>query len=129
VKRRILLGAFVLSAGYHEAYYGKAQRVRRLLYEQVEDLFRRFDVLVMPTSPTTAFPVGEKSRDPLAMYLADIYTVLANLTGVPALSLPLFRHRNGMPFGLQLMTAKKDELTLLQASRYLQSLYEKAAAV
>jgi len=129
VKRRILLGAFVLSAGYHEAYYGKAQRVRRLLYEQVEDLFRRFDVLVMPTSPTTAFPVGEKSRDPLAMYLADIYTVLANLTGVPALSLPLFRHRNGMPFGLQLMTAKKDELTLLQASRYLQSLYEKAGAV
>lgn len=129
VKRRILLGTFVLSAGYHEAYYAKAQRVRRLLAEQVKDLFRRFDVLVMPTSPSTAFPLGEKSRDPLAMYLADIYTVLANLTGIPAMSLPLFRHRNGMPFGLQLMTAEKEELTLLQAARYLQSLYEKASVV
>lgn len=123
VKRRILLGTFVLSAGYHEAYYGKAQRVRQLISEQVGVLFRNYDILLLPTSPTTAFRIGEKAKDPLAMYLADIYTVTANLTGIPAISLPLFRHSNGLPFGLQLMAARNNELTLLQAARVLQGMH------
>lgn len=123
VKRRILLGTFVLSAGYHDAYFGKAQRVRSLLSQQVEALFRNHDILLLPTSPTTAFRIGENMQDPLAMYLADIYTVPANLAGIPAISLPLFRHTNGLPFGLQLMAARKDELTLLQAAQVLQGMY------
>ena len=96
VKRRILLGTFVLSAGYYDAYFTKAQRVRQLLVEQTDLIFKDFDVIVLPTSPTTAFPLGEKMSDPIAMYLADIYTVYANLTGIPGISLPLFTHTNGI---------------------------------
>lgn len=116
VKRRIMLGSFVLSAGYYDAYFTRAQRVRRLLFDQVEDIFRNYDFIIMPTSPVTAFRAGEKTDDPIAMYLADIYTVMANLTGIPAISLPLFRHSNGMPFGLQVMSARFDEVSLLQVS-------------
>lgn len=119
VQRRIMLGSFVLSAGYYDAYYSKAQQVRQLLVQQVQQLFADYDAVIMPVSPTTAFSFGEKNEDPTAMYLADIYTVFANLTGVPAIALPLFRHSNGMPFGLQVMTAKTDELTLLQAAEQL----------
>lgn len=116
VKRRIMLGSFVLSAGYYDAYFTRAQRVRKLLFDQVEDIFRNYDFIIMPTSPVTAFRAGEKTDDPIAMYLADIYTVMANLTGIPAISLPLFRHSNGMPFGLQVMSARFDEVSLLQVS-------------
>lgn len=116
VKRRIMLGTFVLSAGYYDAYFSKAQKVRKLLCEKMEAIFNHTDLIILPTSPVTAFKAGEKMDDPVAMYLADIYTVLANLAGIPAVSLPLFRHSNGMPFGLQVMANKFDELTLLQAS-------------
>jgi aspartyl-tRNA(Asn)/glutamyl-tRNA(Gln) amidotransferase subunit A len=116
VKRRILLGTFVLSAGYYDAYFTKAQRVRQRLVDQTELIFSNFDVIILPTSPTTAFRVGEKMSDPIAMYLADIYTVYANLTGIPGISLPLFTHTNGMPFGVQAMTSRFDEVSLLQFS-------------
>ena len=119
VQRRIMLGTFVLSAGYYDAYYSKALQVRRLLTTKTIDLFSEFDALILPTSPVTAFPIGDKTDDPVAIYLADIYTVFANLTGVPGIALPLFKHSNGMPFGLQVMTNKKDDVTLLQISKYL----------
>ncbi len=119
VQRRIMLGTFVLSSGYYDAYFSKAQQVRRLLVNKTEAVFTEFDALIMPTSPGTAFSFGDKTNDPVAMYLADIFTVFANLTGIPGISLPLFKHSNGMPFGIQVMTKKTDELTLLQVSDWL----------
>jgi aspartyl-tRNA(Asn)/glutamyl-tRNA(Gln) amidotransferase subunit A len=119
VQRRIMLGTFVLSSGYYDAYFTKAQQVRRLLTDKTDAIFIDFDAVIMPTSPTTAFTIGDKSSDPIAMYLADIFTVFANLTGIPGISVPLFKHSNGMPFGLQIMTKKTDELTLLQMAAYL----------
>lgn len=119
VQRRIMLGTFVLSSGYYDAYFSKAQQVRRLLVNRTEAIFAEFDALIMPASPGTAFSFGDKSNDPVAMYLADIFTVFANLTGIPGISLPLFKHSNGMPFGIQVMTKKADELTLLQVSDWL----------
>jgi len=109
VQRRILLGAFVLSAGYFDAYFTKAQQVRRLLSENTTKVFEQYDAIISPTVPSPAFKVGEKSDDSVAMYLADIYTVYANLVGIPSISLPLFKHSNGMPFGLQLMTNHFEE--------------------
>jgi aspartyl-tRNA(Asn)/glutamyl-tRNA(Gln) amidotransferase subunit A len=119
VKRRIMLGTFVLSAGYYDAYFTRAQKVRQLLCEKSDAIFENYDFIIMPGSPTTAFNLGEKMDDPIAMYLADIYTVMANLTGAPAISLPLFTHSNGMPFGLQLIAARFHELPLLQVSHQL----------
>ena len=119
VKRRIMLGTFVLSTGYYDAYFTKAQKVRRKLMEKTELVFSSFDFILMPTAPSAAFKIGEKTDDPIAMYLADIYTVFANLTGIPGISLPLFKHSNGMPFGLQLMSKRFEELSLLQASKQL----------
>lgn len=116
VKRRIMLGTFVLSAGYYDAYFTKAQQVRRLLKEKTELVFKNFDILLLPTAPTTAFSAGDKSEDPIAMYLADIFTVFSNLTGIPGISIPLFWHSNGLPFGLQAMTNQFCELHLLQLS-------------
>jgi aspartyl-tRNA(Asn)/glutamyl-tRNA(Gln) amidotransferase subunit A len=113
VQRRIMLGTFVLSAGYYDAYYTKAQQVRRKLYEQTKLVFSDIDVLLMQVSPSTAFKIGEKSNNPVEMYLADIYTVFANLVGIPGVSIPLFQHSNGLPFGLQLMTKHFDEVSLL----------------
>ncbi|MFT3908971.1 MAG: Asp-tRNA(Asn)/Glu-tRNA(Gln) amidotransferase subunit GatA [Ferruginibacter sp.] len=119
VKRRIMLGTFVLSTGFYDAYYNKAQQVRKLLTDKVSFIFSRADAVILPTSPVTAFNIGEKDKDPVAMYLADIFTVFANLTGLPAISIPLYKHSNGMPFGLQIMTNKAEELTLLQLSQML----------
>ena len=119
VKRRILLGTFVLSAGYYDAYFTKAQQVRKLLVDRTELIFKDFDIILLPTSPSTAFKIGEKMEDPIAMYLADIYTVYANLTGIPGISIPLFTHTNGMPFGVQAMTSRFKELTLLQFSHLM----------
>jgi aspartyl-tRNA(Asn)/glutamyl-tRNA(Gln) amidotransferase subunit A len=116
VKRRIMLGTFVLSAGYYDAYFTRAQKVRKLLSDQTQLIFKEFDVILLPTTPSVAFKIGEKMDDPIAMYLADIYTVMANLVGIPAISLPLFTHSNGMPFGLQAMTNRFDELSLLRFS-------------
>lgn len=116
VKRRIMLGTFVLSAGYYDAYFTRAQKVRKLLSDQTQLIFKDFDVILLPTTPSVAFRIGEKMDDPIAMYLADIYTVMANLVGIPAISLPLFTHSTGMPFGLQAMTNRFDELSLLRFS-------------
>lgn len=116
VQRRILLGTFVLSAGHYDAYFTKAQQVRQLLVDKTNEVFQNFDALIMPTVPATAFRLGEKSDDPIALYLADIYTVFANLTGIPGISLPLFKHSNGMPFGLQVMTDRYQDPYLLQLS-------------
>lgn len=127
VQRRIMLGTFVLSAGYFDAYYTRAQQVRRLLVDHTGTIFTDFDVIIMPTSPVTAFTIGEKSQDPIAMYVADIYTVFANLTGLPGISVPLFKHSNGMPFGLQVLAQKADELTLLQCSKELMEKYNRNA--
>ena len=119
VKRRIMLGTFVLSAGYYDAYFTRAQKVRQLLCDKTAAIFKFYDFIIMPTSPVTAFKAGEKMDDPIAMYLADIYTVMANLVGCPAISIPLFKHSNGMPFGLQVMANRFDEVSLLQISSML----------
>lgn len=119
VKRRILLGTFVLSAGYYDAYFSKAQQVRRMLVDKTTNIFKEYDAIFLPTAPTTAVSIGENQDDPIAVYLADIYTVFANLTGLPGISIPLFKHSNGMPFGLQVLTNKMEELTLLQLSNLL----------
>ncbi len=121
VKRRIMLGSFVLSAGYVDAYFTQAQRVRRQLSEKTALIFKDFDAIILPTVPSPAFKIGEKKDDPIAMYLADIYTVFANLTGIPAISIPLFTHSSGMPFGLQIMTYRFSELSLLRLSHQLMS--------
>ena len=114
----------MLSAGYYEAYFTKAQQVRKMLIEKTRLIFNNLDVLILPTSPSTAFKIGEKINDPIAMYLADIYTVYANLTGIPAISLPLFLHSNGMPFGIQAMTSRFKELSLFQFSHQLMQQYK-----
>jgi aspartyl-tRNA(Asn)/glutamyl-tRNA(Gln) amidotransferase subunit A len=116
VKRRIMLGTFVLSSGYYDAYFTKAQQVRQLLTEKTKLVFNSYDALILPTAPTPAFKLGEKMEDPISMYLADIFTVFANLTGIPSISIPLFWHSNGIPFGLQIMTNQFRELSLLQLS-------------
>ena len=124
VKRRIMLGTFVLSAGYYDAYFTRAQKVRNLLHKKIQQVFKDCDFIIMPTSPVTAFKIGEKTDDPIAMYLADIYTVMANLVGIPGISLPLYKHSNGMPFGLQVMANRFDELSLLQcADKILSAAY------
>ena len=119
VRRRILLGSFVLSAGYYDAYFTKAQQVRRRLFDQTQLIFKDFDAILSPTAPTPAFRFGEKKDEPIAMYLGDIYTVFANLAGLPAISLPIFWHSNGMPFSLQVMTNRFEELSLLRVSASL----------
>ena len=113
VKRRILLGTYVLSAGYYEAYYGKAQRVRTLIRRDFEAAFQQCDAILTPTTPETAFTLGAKSDDPLSMYLSDVYTVSANLAGLPALSMPCGLCE-GMPVGLQLIGRPLDEETILR---------------
>jgi aspartyl-tRNA(Asn)/glutamyl-tRNA(Gln) amidotransferase subunit A len=113
VKRRILLGSFILSAGYHEAYYRKACQVRRLIANDFQHAFERVDLIVGPVSPTTAFELGSHSRSPLEMYLNDLFTVPANLAGLPALSLPLGSDSRGMPIGLQCIAPAFQERRLL----------------
>jgi aspartyl-tRNA(Asn)/glutamyl-tRNA(Gln) amidotransferase subunit A len=113
VKRRIILGTFVLSAGYYDAYYLRAQQVRTLIRRDFEGAFRQCEVVAMPTTPTPAFRIGEKTADPLQMYLADIFTVPANLAGIPGLSLP-GGFVDGLPVGIQLLGRPFDEATLLR---------------
>lgn len=116
VKRRIMLGTFVLSAGYYDAYYTKAQQVRRLIFDKTKEIFQDFDFILMPVAPTTAWQLGDKMDDPVAMYLADIFTVQANMTGMPAISLPIATHPNGLPIGLQFMADQFHESDLLAFS-------------
>src|SRR5689334_789390 len=121
VKRRIMLGTYALSAGYYDAYYLKAQKVRTLLTRDFEDAFKKVDAIVTPTSPTTAFKLGEKSDDPLAMYLADIYTVTADLVGIPGISIPCGEDREGLPIGLQILGRHFDESTILRLAHTYES--------
>ena len=120
VKRRILLGTYVLSSGYYQAYYDKAQRVRRLIKNEYDEVFQSIDVILAPTTPTTAFRLSEKISDPLTMYLSDIYTVTANLAGICAMSLPAGTNNNGLPFGMQLMADAFKEEKLIQLGDYIQ---------
>lgn len=116
VKRRIMLGTYALSSGYYDAYYKKAQQVRTLIKNDFENAFREADVIITPTSPTAAFRLGEKTGDPLQMYLADIFTISVNLAGVPGISVPCGFTSNNLPIGLQLIGKHFDEETLLKAS-------------
>ena len=118
VKRRIMLGNFVLSSGYYDAYFTKAQKVRKLIKEATEQMLKENDILLFPTTPTTAFKIGE-INDPIQMYLQDIFTVHANIVGVPAVSLPMGQHSNNLPFGVQLMSSTLKEDLLYSASQYI----------
>jgi aspartyl-tRNA(Asn)/glutamyl-tRNA(Gln) amidotransferase subunit A len=120
VKRRVMLGTYALSAGYYDAYYGQAQKVRTLIIRDYERAFADFDILVSPTSPTTAFPIGAKTDDPLAMYLNDIFTIPANLSGVPAISVPGGLDLAGLPIGVQLTAPALGEAALLRAAAALE---------
>lgn len=113
VKRRIMLGTYTLSAGYYDAYYLKALKVRRLIRQDYDSAFEQVDAILGPTTPTTPFELGAKKDDPVQMYLEDLYTVSANLAGIPALSIPMGRHSNGLPMGLQLQGAPLSESKLL----------------
>ncbi|MBM2840516.1 MAG: aspartyl/glutamyl-tRNA(Asn/Gln) amidotransferase subunit [Bacteroidetes bacterium] len=119
-KRRIMLGTYVLSAGYYDAYYRKAQKVRRLIQSDFFEAFKKVDCIVMPTSPTTAFGFGEKMNDPLQMYLSDIYTVSANLAGVPGISVPCGVDSKGLPIGVQLIGNQFDEETILRVGDFVE---------
>lgn len=119
VKRRIMLGTFVLSAGYYDAYYSKAQKVRRILKNKVDEILNQYDFIVLPSTPDSAFKFGENSQDPIKMYLEDIFTVLANLSGIPSISLPLGQKQNQLPFGIQVLAKEFDESNLLAFSTYL----------
>jgi aspartyl-tRNA(Asn)/glutamyl-tRNA(Gln) amidotransferase subunit A len=119
VKNRIMLGTFVLSSGYYDAYYTKAQKVRRLLKDKVSEFYNQYDFILSPTTPTPAFKLGEKNSDPVTMYLEDIYTVLANLVGNPAISLPLYQSKDSLPIGMQFMADNEQEEKLLAFSRQL----------
>jgi aspartyl-tRNA(Asn)/glutamyl-tRNA(Gln) amidotransferase subunit A len=118
VQRRIMAGTFVLSAGYYDAYYSKGQKVRRVLQDKTAEIFQNFDFVLTPTTPTTAFDL-DAVTDPISMYLQDIYTVHANLSGNPAISLPLGKHSNGLPFGIQLMAPHFEEKALFSFARQI----------
>jgi aspartyl-tRNA(Asn)/glutamyl-tRNA(Gln) amidotransferase subunit A len=122
VKRRIMLGTFVLSASYYDAYFTKAQKVRRLIKEFTENLLTDFDYIIMPTTPTTAFKIGEHSGNPVAMYLEDLFTVQASVAGVPAISIPNGKDAKGMPIGLQIISNSFKEADLYAFSNYLTNL-------
>jgi aspartyl-tRNA(Asn)/glutamyl-tRNA(Gln) amidotransferase subunit A len=119
VQRRIMLGTFVLSSGYYDAYYTKAQKVRRLLQQKTDEIFANYDFILSPTSPHTAFELGKKSDDPTTVYLEDIFTVQANIVGCPAVSLPTGKHSNGKPFGIQLMAGAFKDADLLAFSEQI----------
>jgi aspartyl-tRNA(Asn)/glutamyl-tRNA(Gln) amidotransferase subunit A len=118
VKRRIMLGTFVLSAGYYDAYFAKAQKVRRMIRERTDAVLKEYDFIMVPTAPEPAFPIGKGPKDPVVTYLADIFTVQASLTGAPAISLPSGNNSKGLPLGLQLLTKHFQEQDLLNFSRY-----------
>lgn len=119
VQRRIMLGTFVLSHGYYDAYYTKGQKVRRVIQNRTKEILDEYDFIITPTTPTTAFEIGQNADDPITMYLQDIFTVQANLSGNPAISLPLGQHSNGLPFGIQLMGKHYAESDLLAFSDYM----------
>ena len=116
VKRRIILGTYVLSSGYYDAYYKKAQKVRTFIKQEFDRLFKKYDVLLTPTSPTVAYDIGTRSSNPLEMYLADLCTVSVNIAGLPGISIPSGVDQSGMPIGMQLIGKSFDEETILKAA-------------
>ena len=123
VKRRIMLGTFVLSSNHYDAYYTKAQKVRRLIKEKTEEILQNYDFILLPTTSTPAFKIGEKAKNPIAMYLADLFTVQANLAGGPAISVPLGESlKTGMPFGIQIMAGDNQERKMFEMAKYLERL-------
>jgi len=120
VRRRILIGTYVLSAGYYDAYYLKAQKVRRKIVQDFEAAFARCDALLTPTAPSAAFAIGEKSDDPVSMYLNDVFTVTVNLAGLPGISVPAGLSASGLPLGLQVIGRPWDEATILDVARALE---------
>ncbi len=129
VKRRIMLGTFILSAGYYDAYYAKAQKIRRLIRDKTDEILSQYDFILLPTTPTPAFALGEKMGDPLTMYLADIFTVQASLAGIPAISLPAGNNSAGLPLGIQLLGRRFGEEELLRFSEYFLEKKNKSTAV
>ena len=122
VQRRIMLGTFVLSASYYDAYYTKAQKVRRMIRDKTKEVLKEYDFIVLPTTPTTAFKLGEHSKDPLEMYLADLFTVQSSVAGTPAISIPNGMDKKGLPIGLQIITDDFKEAELFAFSKYLMEL-------
>ena len=112
-KRRIMIGSYVLSSGFFDAYYLQAQKVRTLLINEFNELFEKFDVLIAPVAPTPAFKIGENAEDPIKMYLADVMTVPASLAGLPAISIPAGKSNEGLPIGVQLIGKRRDDALLL----------------
>jgi aspartyl-tRNA(Asn)/glutamyl-tRNA(Gln) amidotransferase subunit A len=121
VKRRIMLGTYALSAGYYDAYYGQAQRVRTLIINDFARAYESFDVILAPTAPTTAFPLGEKTADPLTMYLSDVCTIASNLAGTPGISVPAGLDAAGLPIGVQVLAPALGEATMFRAARTLEA--------
>jgi aspartyl-tRNA(Asn)/glutamyl-tRNA(Gln) amidotransferase subunit A len=121
VKRRVLIGTYVLSAGYYDAYYLKAQRLRTLIARDFDQAFEKCDVMLTPTAPSAAFALGEKMDDPLAMYLNDVFTVPVNLAGLPGISVPAGLSADGLPLGLQVIGRAFDEETMIRAAGVLES--------
>lgn len=122
VKRRIMLGTYVLSSGYYDAYYRKAQKVRRLIKEDFDKVFAQVDLLITPTTPSVAFKLGEKSSDPLQMYLSDIYTTSANLAGIPGLNIPIGFNKERLPIGMQILSRHFDENKIFQMASFTKNL-------
>ena len=123
MKRRIMLGTFVLSSGYYDAYYSKGQKVRRVIQNKTNEILEKYDFIILPTTPGTAFEFGQKGADPIAMYLEDIFTVQANITGLPAISLPMGKHSNGLPFGVQVIGKNFADADVFAFSNYLMNNY------
>jgi aspartyl-tRNA(Asn)/glutamyl-tRNA(Gln) amidotransferase subunit A len=123
VKRRIMLGTYVLSAGYYDAYYRKAQKVRRLIKADFDNAFKQVDIILTPTTPTTAFKFGENAQDPLQMYLNDIYTTAANLAGIPGMNVPIGKDSLGLPIGAQLLAGQFNESKLFQIAKFIESTF------
>lgn len=119
VQRRIMLGTFVLSAGYYDAYYSKGQKVRRIIQDKTREILQDYKFILLPTTPATAFGIGENVDDPITMYLQDIFTVQANLAGVPAVSLPMGEHSNGLPFGVQVIANSFEDAEMMAFGKYL----------
>jgi aspartyl-tRNA(Asn)/glutamyl-tRNA(Gln) amidotransferase subunit A len=120
VKRRIMLGTYALSAGYYDAYYGKALKVRTLIIRDFATAYEHFDVLLSPTSPTTAFPLGDRVDDPLTMYLSDVCTIPSNLAGQPAMSVPFGTGDDGLPIGVQIMAPSLGEVAMFRAAAVIE---------
>ena len=122
VKRRVLLGTYALSAGYYDAYYGQALRARNQVINEFNEVFKEVDYLISPSTPSTAFKFGEKTNNPLEMYMSDLCTIPANLAGIPAISLPTGVDNEGMPYSVQLMSPELTDISLLNFSSYVEKI-------